>query len=361
MVPSESFGLQQNARGAIMKMINIKKYVPLLPLLKNTSALSNNYPMKKRVISLKMLSVIAGAFMLFLIGCGGDPMKQLDTPTRGIMKVAIDDSYRLLMDTEIYTFEAIYKYSKIDTIYTTETEVFQNFMNDSVPLIVVNRKLTELENEILTSQLIVPKTTRIAYDAVALIVNNENSDSKISYDQIEGIFSGNLTTWSQINPSTNLGDINVVFDHYKSGNPRYFKEKFNLDSLPANCYAVQSNREVINYVEHNKSALGVISVNWVSDYRDSVSNDFLNRIKVVGINPQGGNDPTDNYYKPYQAYIAQGLYPFIREVYCINRQTYSGLAFGLSAYIAGEKGQLIVLHSGLVPATQPIRIVEIKN
>ncbi len=341
--------------------VQTRKFVPLLSLIKNISALSNIGPMKNRFIRFKMFSVVTGIFIFFLTGCGGDPLKQLDTPTRGNLKVAIDDSYTLLMDSEIFTFEAIYKYSKIDTIYATETEVFQNFMNDSVPLIVVNRKLTELENEILTSQLIVPKTTLVAYDALALIVNNDNSDSKISYDQIKDIFSGTITKWSQINPSSNLGDINVIFDHYKSGNPRYFKEKFNLDSLPENCYAVQSNREVINYVEHNRSALGVISVNWISDYRDSVSNDFLNRIKVVGISPPGDNDQTANYYQPYQAYIAQGQYPFIREVYCINRQTYSGLAFGLSAYVAGEKGQLIVLHSGLVPATQPIRIVEIKH
>lgn len=308
-----------------------------------------------------MLFLTGSVFVFFLAGCGGDPLTQRDTPTRGNMKVAIDDSYRLFMDSEIYTFESIYKYSKIDTIYGTEGEVFESFMNDSVPLIVVNRKLTDRENEILTSQQIVPKTTRIAYDAVALIVNRDNPDLKIPYDRIRDIFSGKINRWNKINPSSQLGDISVVFDHYKSGNPRYFKEKFDLDSLPANCYAVQSNSEVINYVEKNKSALGVISVNWISDKRDSVSNDFLNRINVVGISSPGDNDPSANYYQPYQAYIAQGLYPFIREVYCINRQTYAGLAYGLSAFVAGEKGQLIILHSGLVPATQPIRIVEIKH
>ena len=309
----------------------------------------------------RWLPVLGVVSVLFLMGCGGDPAKQLDTPTRGVMKVAIDDSYRLFMESEIYAFEATYKYAQIDTIYGTEVEVFQDFMNDSVPLIVVNRKLTDRENEILTSQQIVPKTTRIAYDAVALIVNNDNPDSDIFYDQIENIFSGKISKWNQINPSSKLGNIKVVFDNYKSANPRYFKEKFELDSLPPTCYAVQSNREVISYVETSPNAIGVISVNWISDKRDSVSNDFLNRIKVVGVSRPGENDPTANFYKPYQAYIAEALYPFLREVYCINRQTYSGLAFGLSAYIACDKGQLIILHSGLVPATQPIRIVEIKH
>ena len=299
--------------------------------------------------------------LFFFLGCGGNPYTETDTPTRGTIKVAIDDSYRLFMESEIYAFETIYKYAKIDTLYVSEADAFDLFMKDSVPLIVVNRTLNDQELRILESQQIVPKTTKIAIDAVALIVNNENPLEDLPYDMIKGFFSGEITRWNQIDPNSRLGDVKVVFDHYKSANPRYFKELFELDSLPPSCYAVESNPAVINFVERNPSSIGVISVNWISDRRDSVSNDFLNRIKVAGISAPGNSGPDANYYQPYQAYMADGSYPFLRNVYCINRQTYSGLAFGLSAYIAGDKGQLIILHSGLVPATQPIRIVEIKR
>jgi phosphate transport system substrate-binding protein len=105
----------------------------------------------------------------------------------------------------------------------------------------------------------------------------------------------------------------------------------------------------------------VIGVNWISNKADSLSNKFLQQIKVIGIAIEGDNDPGTKFYKPYQAYIAEGSYPFTRDVYCINRQTYTGLAYGFSSFIAGEKGQLIVLHSGLVPAAMPVRIVEIKH
>jgi len=316
--------------------------------------------MKQQDSGWKWRMLVGALSVLLLTACGGGG-KQTDTPTRGEIKVSIDDSYRLLMEAEIYAFETIYKYASIDTAYKTEGDVFEDFMNDSVPLIVVNRKLTDQEHQILSSRLIVPKTTPIAYDAIAFIINNENPSKKIFFDKIKGIFKGTITTWQQIDPASTLGDIRVVFDHYRSGNPRYFKEKFGLDSLPQSCYAVQDNRQVISYVETHSNALGVISVNWISDYRDSVSNDFLNRITVVGIGPEGDNEPGASFYKPYQAYIAEGFYPFTRTVYCINRQTYAGLAFGLSAYVACDKGQLIVLHAGLVPATMPVRIVEIKH
>jgi phosphate transport system substrate-binding protein len=124
---------------------------------------------------------------------------------------------------------------------------------------------------------------------------------------------------------------------------------------------VHNNAEVINYVEKNKGTIGVISVNWVSDKADTMSHSFLNRVKIVGISVPGHTDPKGDFYTPHPAYIAEGFYPFTREVYCINRQVYIGLAYGISSFIAGEKGQLIVLHSGMVPAAMPVRLIEIKH
>ena len=124
---------------------------------------------------------------------------------------------------------------------------------------------------------------------------------------------------------------------------------------------MDNNEAVINFVEKDRYALGVVSVNWISDKNDTVTVKFLKRVKVAGISTEGNNDPGTTFYKPYQAYIAEGFYPFIRDVYCINRQPYTGLAYGFSSFIAGPQGQLIILHSGLVPATMPVRIVEIKH
>ncbi|MEI7982493.1 MAG: substrate-binding domain-containing protein, partial [Bacteroidota bacterium] len=284
-----------------------------------------------------------------------------DTPTSGQIKVGVDESYRLLLEAEIYTFESIYKNAHIDVQYKTEADVFNDFMNDSVPLIVVNRKLTGKQVEYLRSIQYIPKTTLIAHDAIALIVNRENPDTALFYQTVKDIFLGKITIWKQINPKSKLGDLKVVFDHFKSSNPRYFKEKFAIDSFPSTCSAVQNNEEVISYIEKNKNAIGVVSINWISDKQDTISNNFLKRVKVAGISLEGDNNPDTRFYRPYQGYIAEGSYPFTREVYCINRQPYTGMAYGFSSFIAGEKGQLIILHSGLVPAAMPVRIVEIKH
>ena len=54
-------------------------------------------------------------------------------------------------------------------------------------------------------------------------------------------------------------------------------------------------------------------------------------------------------------------YPFVREIYFISRETFNGLGSGLIQWATAEQGQGIVLKSGLVPATMPIRLVQIKT
>jgi phosphate transport system substrate-binding protein len=314
-----------------------------------------------------VLSRLTGFFVicgiLFLSGCGGGGVKSTDTdsPTSGKFKIGIDDSYSLLIDAELYTFQSLYQYAKVDTMCRSEADILNAFMKDSISLIVVSRKLTTDEEKQLNSRQVFPKTTKVAYDAVALIMNRENPDSTLFYDQVKSIFEGKIKTWKEINPASKLKDLSIVFDNYKSCNTRYFREKFNLQKLPEVCFAVHNNAEVISYVEKNKGAIGVISVNWVSDKADTISHSFLNRVKVVGISAPGHTDPKSDFYTPHPAYIAEGFYPFTREVYCINRQVYVGLAYGISSFIAGEKGQFIVLRSGMVPAAMPVRLIEVKH
>lgn len=314
---------------------------------------------------MRLSKQIPGSFfilILLLAGCRSNvKTKPLDTPTSGTIKIAVDDSYQPMTEAELYTFQSLYTLCRINTSYKNEADVINDFMRDSVPLIIVNRKLTKEEELRLNAVQTIPRATKIAYDAVAFIVNNENPDTNLYFDRLADLFKGRISRWNQFNPTSKPEDIKVVFDNYKSGNPRYIREKFNVSKLPATCFAVENNEAVIQYVEKNKNALGVISVNWISDKSDTVTIRFLKRVKVAGISTEGNNDPSATFYKPYQAYIAEGFYPFGREVFCINRQPYAGLGYGFTSFIAGPQGQLIVLHSGLVPATMPVRIVEVKH
>lgn len=308
--------------------------------------------------------ILSSVISLFIAGCGsGTKNNTIDeTVTSGNIKIAVDEAYQLLFDTEIYTFESFYKYAKINASYKPEGDAITQFMNDSARVVITNRKLTDAEEKLLTSKKIIPKTTAIAHDALAFIVNNDNPDTLIRYQQIADIFTGKISKWNQLDPKSGATDINVVFDNTRSCNTRFIKEKFDLtNDFPANCFAVKTNSDVISYVEKNKNALGIISVNWISDKDDSISHEFLKKIKVMYVGAKGDSEDNDNCYKPYPGNIADGSYPLIRDVYMINRETFNGLGTGFVQFVAGDQGQRIVLKSGLVPATMPVRLVEVKS
>lgn len=315
--------------------------------------------MKTQLLN-KTTSGIIVLFAMIIFACNPNAGIKEETPTCGKIKIGIDESFSLLGDAELYTFQSIYKNAHITPLYKPELGVLDDFMNDSVRLIITTRKLTANELSYLKGKLSYPITSKIAFDAVGFIVNSNNNDTLIRYNIINDIFKGKINNWNQINKKNQAGKIKVVFDNLKSANVRYIKETFKIDSFPKNCYVADKNDEVISYVEKHINALGVIGVNWISDTSDSVTRDFLKRVKVVAVTPK--YDPeSEDYYKPYQAYIADSTYPFTREVYVINRESFTGLGSGFIAFVSGDQGQRIVLKMGMVPATMPVRIVKVKS
>lgn len=321
---------------------------------------------RKNMIKLSLKSVlfrrilILAGLVLCIISCTDKNKTLNETPTRGKIKISVDESYKLLIDAEVYTFTYKYPYAEITAQYKPEYDVISDFINDSVQVIVTNKKLTDDQIEYLRKQLIIVRTVTFAYDALAIIVNKENMDSLLNYNTIQDIFHGRITSWKEINPESKLGKISVIFDNTRSGNVRYLKEKFEITGdLADNFYAVNNNAEVIEHISRNSNALGIISVNWISDKNDSLSMSFINKIRVVAVSQPYMDGST--YYRPYQGSIYDKSYPFTREVYIVSRETFTGLGSGFIAWIAGELGQKIVLKSGLVPATMPIRLVQIAH
>lgn len=302
--------------------------------------------------------------ILLAISCSNNSGKLPydETTTRGDIKVAADDSYHLLMDAQKDAFMGIYNYAKVEVIYGAETDVVQLLLNDSIRFAVISRELTEQENNVLKSQNIFPKTHKIAYDALAFITSKSMSDSLITFKKIKDLFTSNDTMpkWSMLSNQKEIKDMNIkiVFDDPKSGNARFLKETFKLEKLPSFCYALNSNQEVINYVNKNENAIGIIGVNWISDPADSVSNSFLKSVRVLSISAQDDEEGVNGYYKPFQGFIATKQYPFSRPVFMVIREPFTGLGTGFGSFISGDKGQRIVRLSGLLPANMPVRLVE---
>lgn len=280
----------------------------------------------------------------------------LDTPTSGSLLVYADESLKPLLDAEVQAFEGIYRNAEIQVVYGSEQDAVNALMHDSVRLAIITRELLHEESHTIELQKIVPHQLTIATEGVALILNRNNPDSLLHLSELKNILDGKINDWKDLGSVVSPSGIELIFDHPASGIVRFLKDSVTaFGDLPRWCFAVNSNAEVVNYVSKNVNAIGLIGVSWISDHDDSTTNQFLSSVRVAGIAEES------EYYQPYQAYLAQGYYPLIREVTMISREARAGLASGFMAFVAGEKGQRIVLKAGLVPETMPVRIVEINH
>jgi phosphate transport system substrate-binding protein len=303
-----------------------------------------------------MKKIVILSFAVFaVIGCSRSG-KKLDTPTSGEIRIATDESLFPIADAEVAAFEGTYRNANISLVGASEQDAVDLLLKDSVRMIIITRPLSEREKSLLGEQKIKANELVIATDGVSIIVHPDSKDSVITSDQLRKILSGEIIDYSNTREKDNGKALNVVFDHPASGIVRYLKDSLSLSGeLPGNCFAVNNNRAVLERVASDKNALGLIGVSWISDRDDSLSNSFLKNIRVLAVSKDSG------YFKPYQAYLATGDYPFVRKVYIISREARAGLASGFTAFVASDKGQRVVLKLGLVPATMPVRIVEINE
>jgi len=304
----------------------------------------------------RLLIVLTGVVMLAGCGKSGKPS---DTPTSGTITITVDEAMKPVIEAEIAAFEGLYTNAHFKVIYTSEEEAIGLMLKDSARATIVSRMLVPEEADILIKQQYRPRQLKIATSAIALIVNNNNVDTTISMGDLKKILTGEIQTWGWNQPQKKgkaAAGMEVVFDQPNSGILRHLRDSVvQFDTQPKNWFALKGNSAVIDYVAKKPEALGLIDVSWISDRDDSTANKFLDAVKVVRISGDSGS------FQPYQAYIAQGRYPLKRDIVMISREGKMGLASGLMSFIAGEKGQRIVLKAGLVPATMPVRIVEINR
>jgi len=307
------------------------------------------------------ISGLSLCLLLLTSGCGffkGDPYK--NTTVSGITTIAVDETFRPVMEAETDIFKALYGYAEIKTNFVTEAHAFQLLLSDSVQLIVASRKLRKDEVSVINSRKLFPKQLLVAVDAIALIVHPSCNDSLLSMKQVRELLSGKISDWKQLNPNCTQGPVKLLFDNEKSGIVRYLADSVCQGKFSANhASALLNSREVIEYTATHSDVIGFVGTSWISNSNDSLHLSFHKRIKVLSLSE--AEVPTlENSYKPYQAYLLGHKYPLTRSIYLINDEPRDGLSTGIVSFVASDKGQRIILKSGILPAVAPTRVVNVR-
>ncbi len=294
---------------------------------------------------------------LFLFACE-DPIAHpddLDTPTRGKIKISIDENIQPLADQLIDAFESTYQDAFLVQSYKQEPDVVQELYNDTSRLAIMTRQLKKDEIAFFKSKQFGLEQVKIGSDAVVLIVNRANADSIFSVDDVKQMLLGNDSNWTAINKDSKLGALNVVFDHGTSCNLRYLSDTLLGGKAPGkNCFSMNSSDSVIAYVKNNPNAVGIVGLNWLGN---RYSDDDVMRKGQISVALIGKD--REHAVHPTQSDLVTGVYPFGRGIYIVKIGMRAGLGTGFATFCYGERGQLIVQHSGLAPSNPAERKVTI--
>ena len=284
--------------------------------------------------------------LLFVFSCQQKNNKVQDTIIEGKATFYVDESILPIVEDEVAVFETEYN-AKLHLVSKSESEVVNDLFNDTAKVAILTRTLSAKELKAFQSKKITPRITPFATDAIAFIKNKATNDTLIALQDVIDFVQGKAIP--------NIKGL--VFDNANSSTARYISEVSGVSvNNQKNIFSFKTNEEVIKYVAKNIGMVGVIGMNWIFQPPLELQQD-IDKVNVLGVKSKNDSE----YFFPTQDNLAQGKYPLARRLYIINCQGYSGLGMGFASYLSGERGQRIILKSGLVPDRIPTRKIRIRN
>lgn len=273
-----------------------------------------------------------------------------DSYHSGSAVFAADESFAPILDQELYIFKHDNPQANIKMLYRPENEVLKLLMEDSVRFVCLARPLTQDEINTLRSRSLITNQKRFAIDAIAVIVNAASADTATSIEEIKKMLKGEAKT-----------DRSIVFDNPNSSLVRYLKDFAGIQDLKQkNIYALKSNKEVIEYVSKHPEAIGITGFNWLDDpdpdYADAVKN-----VRILAVKNENDKKAPNQYFRPSQSSLALQQYPLARSLYLVNCTGRKGLGLGFELFVEDDRGQRIILRSGLLPVIVQERNITIHS
>ncbi len=175
------------------------------------------------------------------------------------------------------------------------------------------------------------KPTIVAFDGLAVIVNGQNSVTKLTKRQVEQIFAGDITDWSAVGGTP--GRISIYTRNTSSGTYSDFKSlAMNNRDYAGSSQKMAGNEQIAAEVAKNPSGIGYVGLAYME----------VPGIKVVSID---GAVPTEQG-------VTSRKYPFARPTFYYTNGEPTGEAQKFIEFTLSEEGRNIIKKVGFVAPPQ---------
>ena len=196
---------------------------------------------------------------------------------------------------------------------------------------MASRRAKATEISTATSQGVNMKPVIVAFDGIAVIVNSSNPVSNLTKQQVQQIFTGEITDWSAVGGKP--GPISIYTRNTSSGTYSEFKELAmrKKDYAPTS-QKLAGNEQIASEVGKNPNGVGYVGMAYV------------NAPGVKAISIDGGSLT--------KAGVQSHAYPYARPTFFYTNGPAKGAPADFIAFVLGPQGQALVDKVGFVSVTK---------
>lgn len=294
--------------------------------------------------------LLCAAALVLASGCG--PGGE-GSPTSGKATIFTSEDLYPIMELEVQAFQRQYESATINLLVASQREAIAQLVNDSVKLVIVPRYLTPEEASIVQKNNIQIDSLRIAYDGIAVLANTYTGMKQISVAQLAAFASGRSTSLASAGGKASEQVILAFGGKNSDMKDQVAQRLIDSQTLTERVAPCTSSTHAISFVADHPSAIGFVGLSWTKQLPQNVT------VLSIG-DPAFKRLPyldTVEYFAPHPAHIYRNYYPLRRMIYVLSRGERINVDKGFLAFLAGREGQSVINTYGLVPATQPVRLV----
>lgn len=278
----------------------------------------------KSLISLFVLSI-------FLIACGGGQ----NTESKSSKSITLkgSDTVLPLGQKTSEAFMAVNKDVSIAVVGGGSGTGVTALMDGNTDIAMSSRDLKSDEKLKFQEKQMNIEIVTLAVDALAVVVNPKNTVSKLTREQLEGIFTGTITNWKELGGE----DLAIVVysRENSSGTYEFFKEhvmdKKNYASSVLNMPATGA---IVQSISQTAGAIGYIGLAYMSPEVKALEVSYDQGTTFVGPSMESAKNKT---------------YPISRPLYYIYDVKNSEKVKSYLDYTLSEAGQKLVEEVGYIP------------
>ncbi len=186
-------------------------------------------------------------------------------------------------------------------------------------------KLTEAKKEV--------EVVTVAFDALAVILNPANKVEKLTREQLEKIYTGEIKNWKEVGGDD--AKIIVYSRESSSGTYEFFKEEvMDKKNYAADVLSMPATGAIVQAVSQTKGAIGYVGLA------------YLNKeVKTAAISYDQGK----TFVAPSVAAAKDKTYPIARPLFYIFDKVNAAKVKPVVDFVLSEQGQKIVLEVGYIP------------